>query len=105
MNKKRIQTVKIVIFVLAVLVLALVSGYLVNYFTSPDFNNMWFFFKYFALGLALILIGCIAFCLPFLTRTRYGDNKGDNTMLIVGILLILCGIVSIPLQFLWFQNF
>ncbi|MBQ9900106.1 MAG: hypothetical protein IJM36_03135 [Acholeplasmatales bacterium] len=102
MNKKRIQTVKIIIFVLAVLVLCLVGEYLYEYFTR-DFADISFFAKYFSLGLALILIGCIAFCLPFFTRTRYGDNKGDNTMLIVAILLVLCGIVSIPLSFLWFK--
>lgn len=103
MDKKKIQTVKIIIFVLAVIILGLIVGYLYEYFTSKTFDDIHFFFKYFALGIALILIGIIAFCLPFFTRTRYGDNKGDNTMLIVAILLVLCGIVSIPLSFLWFK--
>lgn len=100
MNKKRIQTVKIVIFVLVVLVLALGTEYLIEYFSHEHFDEMSFFAQHFTLGIALILIGVIAFILPFLTRTRYGDNKGDNMMLIVSILLVLCGIVAIALSFI-----
>ena len=100
MNKKRIQTVKIVIFVLVLLVLTLVGEYLFEYFTHDTYDEISFFAKHFSLGIALILIGCIAFCLPFFTRSRYGDNKGDSAMLIVSILLVLCGIISIPLTFL-----
>ena len=103
MNKNRIQTVKIIIFILIVLVLALGAEYLIEYFNAEHMEDMSFFARHFSLGLALILIGAIAFTLPFLTRTRYGDNKGDNTMLVVAILLLLCGIISIPLTFIWFQ--
>ena len=102
MNKKKILTVKIIIFVLALMILTLVGEYLYEYFTK-DFADISFFAKYFSLGIALILIGIIAFLLPFFTRSRFGDNKGDNTMLVVAILLVLCGIVTIPLSFLWFK--
>lgn len=102
MNKKRIQTVKIIIFVLVLVVLALIGEYLYEYFTNDYFDKLSFFAKHFSLGLALIIIGVIAFLLPFFTRTRYGDNKGDNTMLIVAILLVLVGIITIPLTFIWF---
>ena len=48
----------------------------------------------------LMLVGAIAFMLPLTTRTRYGEGKGDNLMIIVAILLVLAGIVTIGITFI-----
>ncbi len=93
---------KIIIGVLMFITLALGVEYLIEYFMNSDaMNNMSFFATHFTFGICLILIGIIAFLLPFQTRTRFGEGKGDNMMLIVGILLVLCGIIAIPITFLF----
>ena len=97
-NQKR--KFKIAIGILMLIALAIVAEYLFEYFTKETTNQMSFFANHLALGFVLIVIGFIAFLLPFTTRTRFGEGKGDNMILVVGILLVLCGILAIPLTFL-----
>lgn len=85
-----------------IMLIALVVGveYAIEYFMNDAQNKMSFFAQHFSFGIILFLIGIIAFLLPFTTRTRFGEGKGDNMMLIVGVLLMLAGIITIPLTFL-----
>ena len=91
---------KIIIFVLILIILALGAEYLIEYFTHEFENQLSFFARHFTFGLMLILVGGIAFMLPLTTRTRYGEGKGDNLMIIVSILLVLAGIVTIGITFI-----
>lgn len=92
---------KIIIGICALIALAIGIEYMVEYFINDSANKMSFFANHFSLGIALIFIGIIAFLLPFTTRTRFGEGKGDNMIMIVGVLLVLCGIIAIPLTFLF----
>jgi len=97
-NQKKIA--KIVIFVLILIILALGVEYLIEYFTHEFENQLSFFARHFTFGIMLMLVGAIAFMLPLTTRTRYGEGKGDNLMIIVAILLVLAGIVTIGITFI-----
>ena len=58
-----------------------------------------YFVKHFSFGLALILIGIMAFLMTQVAKRRYEGGKGDEMMLIVSVLLILCGILGIAISY------
>ena len=101
LTNKQKRKFKIVIGIIMLIAVGIVAEYLFEYFTKETSNQMSFFANHLSLGIVLILVGIIAFLLPFTTRTRFGEGKGDNMILVVGILLILCGIITIPLTFLF----
>jgi hypothetical protein len=48
----------------------------------------------------MILIGIIAILMPLLNGQKVvGENKGDNMMLVVGVLLIVCGLLSVLMSY------
>ena len=95
------KIIKIIIMVCTAIALLVGVEYIIEYFLSDSTHQISFFASHFTLGIILIFIGIVAFLLPFTTRTRFGEGRGDNMMLIVGVLLILSGIIAIPLSFLW----
>ncbi len=95
------KVIKIIIMVCTFIALAVGVEYIIEYFMEGSGHQISFFANHFTLGIILILIGIIAFLLPFTTRNRFGDGRGDNMMLIVGVLLVLSGIIAIPLSFVF----
>ena len=88
-QKKKEFKLKIILGVLASIVLILAIYYGTFYFILEKSN---YFLDHFASMIILILIGIIAITMPLLNGQKViGDNKGDNMMLVVGVLLIICG--------------
>lgn len=80
---------------------AVVVGLAVLYFIESTNQTMSFFSLHFAVPIILAMIGIIAILLPKLTKKSYsGDTKGDNFMTLVGVLLILCAVMSLGLSFI-----
>lgn len=97
-NKKREFKIKVVLGVLAGIVLALAVYYGVFYFILEESN---YFLDHFASMIIMILIGIIAILMPLLNNQNLvGENKGDNMMLVVGMLLIICGLLSVMISYL-----
>ena len=97
-NKKREFKIKVVLGVLAGIVLALAVYYGVFYFILEESN---YFLDHFASMIIMILIGIIAILMPLLNNQNLvGENKGDNMMLVVGMLLIICGLLSVIISYL-----
>ena len=59
-----------------------------------------FFASHFTLGICLALIGVIAFLMPKASKQRYSNNKSDDVMIIVSLLLFLCSIIAVVISFL-----
>lgn len=84
---------------------AVVVGLAVLYFIESTNQTMSFFSLHFAVPIILAMIGIIAILLPKLTKKSYsGDTKGDNFMTLVGVLLILCAVMSLGLSFIQQQK-
>ena len=97
-QKKKEFKLKIILGVLASIVLVLAIYYGVFYFLLEKSN---YFLDHFASMIILILIGFIAIIMPLLNGQKViGDNKGDNMMLVVGVLLIVCGLISVIVSFI-----
>ena len=59
-----------------------------------------FFTSHFTLGICLALIGVIALLMPKASKQRYSNNRSDDIMIIVSLLLFLCAIIAIVISFL-----
>lgn len=65
----------------------------VLYFMDIENAGYLYFKEHFAISIILLLVGVIAFMLPRMNKKSYqGENKGDNLMLMVSILLVLLAI-------------
>jgi amino acid permease len=96
-NKKEFR-IKIALGCLAFIVLLLAAYYGVYYFILEESN---YFLDHFASMILMILIGIIAILMPLLNGQKLvGENKGDNLMLVVGILLIVCGLISVLMSYI-----
>ena len=89
---------KIFMMVIAAISVILVAYYAIDVFFIGNPEN--YFQKHFLLAIVLGLIGIEAICLPALNGVKFsGEAKGDSLMFIVGILLFLCGLISIIYSF------
>lgn len=97
-SKKDFRGLKIFMFCVAVLSVALVLYYTIDIYFLGHTEN--FFQKHFLLAIVLGLIGVEAICLPGVNGVKFsGESKGDSLMYIVGFLLFLCGLISIIYSF------
>lgn len=72
----------------------------VIYFMEANQENRSYFSLHFALPIILFLVGVIAIMLSTLSKMSLsGESKGDNMMLGVGILLMLCSIITLIFSF------
>ncbi|MDE7264305.1 MAG: hypothetical protein K2N64_06560 [Anaeroplasmataceae bacterium] len=70
------------------------------YFIEFDSKNKSYFSLHFAIPVILLLVGIIALLLSCLSKKNYsGESKGDNMMIGVGALLILCSIISLIMSY------
>ncbi len=66
------------------------------YFMDLNSGEPSYFTEHFAISIILILIGIIAIILPKISKETYsGSDRGDNFMVLVGVLLILSSFISI----------
>ena len=71
------------------------------YFMEMGSESRSFFSLHFALPTILLLVGIIAIMLSMMSKMSItGESKGDNMMIGVGFLLILCSIITLILSFL-----
>ena len=97
-NKKKEFKLKIILGIIASIVLVLAVYYGVFYFILEQSN---YFLDHFASMIIMILIGIIAILMPLINNQKIiGENKGDNMMLVVGTLLIICGILSVLISYI-----
>lgn len=98
MNKQKVGILpKIIIAVGMAIIFAL--GIL--YYVEASKGELSYFTDHFLIGIVLIIVGCIAMFLPSVSKKSFsGDDKGDNMMIGVGILLIICALVAILTSYL-----
>lgn len=90
--------IKIVLAILVGIVLIVACYYGICYFILETTN---YFLEHFAGSIIMMLIGVMAILMPLLNGQKLtGENKGDNTMFVVGILLFVCSLVSILISYL-----
>lgn len=99
LSKKERFRIKIIIGVLIVIDLLILGYYLLDAFVIPP-DGVNFYNEHFCAMICLFIVGVIALLLPMVGTTKYGDGKGDSMMIVVGFLLILCGIISVIYSFL-----
>lgn len=95
-QKKRITFIlKLIMLLLAATIILLVVLMLID---MGD-GSVNYFNRHFLLAVCLSSVGVIAMILPYVTKSKFSDNKGDKMMPIVGIMLIVCAIISIFISY------
>ena len=111
-QKKRKLT--IIIAILAIISIAVVVEYITEILiwnSNPDnvkgtryiYNHISFFAKHFSLAISMALVGTIAMMLVKANsnNSRFSQNKGEDLMVIVSLLLYLCSIAALVISFVW----
>ncbi|MCR4897623.1 MAG: hypothetical protein K5892_00195 [Acholeplasmatales bacterium] len=114
MQKKRKRKLTIIIAILAVISIAVVVEYIVEILiwnNNPDnvkgtqyiYKHISFFAKHFSLAISMALVGTIAMMLVKANRgeSRFSQNKGEDLMVVVSLLLYLCAIAALIIPFIW----
>ena len=89
---------KIILAVLAAIVIAIGIEAAVELVFLENHTPS-YFVTHFSFGIALMLIGAMAFIMTQVAKRRYDGGKGDELMLIVSVLLILCGVIAIVISY------
>ncbi|MBQ9449556.1 MAG: hypothetical protein IJU60_06770 [Acholeplasmatales bacterium] len=92
------KIMKIILFVLAICVVAIAVEAAVELVFMTNHEPS-YFVKHFSLGTSLILIGIMAFLMTQVAKRRYEGGKGDELMLVVSVLLILCGFIAYMISY------
>lgn len=114
LQRKRKRKLTIIIAILAVISIAVVVEYITEILiwnNNPDnvkgtkyiYNHISFFAKHFSLAISMALVGTIAMMLVKANRgeSRFSQNKGEDLMVIVSLLLYLCAIAALVISFVW----
>jgi len=114
MQKRRKRKLSIIIAILAVISIAVVIEYVTEILiwnNNPDNvkgtqyinEHISFFAKHFSLAISMALVGTIAMLLVKANRnnSRFSQNKGEDLIVLVSILLYLCSIVALVISFIW----
>jgi zinc transporter ZupT len=97
-NKKLELLIRIIVILSIVLLLGLTVYYAIFYFIKEESN---YFLDHFASMCMMVLIGINAIFTTILNKNKIsGDNKNDKLMIVVGILLIICGLLSLLISFI-----
>lgn len=94
LNKKEKLIIKIIIGIMAIISIALVVYYVLDLYAITP-NELNYYNQHFAFLVCLSLIGVIAILLPMISQQKFSEGKGDSMMIVVGFLLILCGIIAV----------
>lgn len=96
-DKKQAKKYRFIILGLVIVTLAVGIQMLIDYIMHSD--SVAFFNKHFAGGICLILLGIISFLMPPAMNRHYNSGKGEDTMFLVSILLVLSGLVYFGISF------
>ena len=97
MKKQQVGLIPKILLTLGMLI---IFGLGIFYFIEAANGQQSFFTKHFFIPIILLIIGCIAIYLPYVSSKSYsGDTKGDKLMLGVVLVLIFCSILSLVLSF------
>ena len=94
---------KIILIALLVIILGIVAELLVEIFAFKLRDSSYelsFWANHFSIGVALILVGAVAFIMPLLSKQKYADDSKDSLMIIVSGLLIISGLVAMIYSFI-----
>ncbi len=95
-NSKKNLAFKIIVFIAFICAVALT----VLYFVEQSNGSQSYFSYHFAIPITLFLVGIIAVFLTRISLKNYsGESKGDNLMIVVGILLFVCAIFSLIMSY------
>ncbi len=100
-SKKDKLVLKCIIGTLAIASIALIVYYVLDSMII-NADSISYFNQHFNIMLCLFLVGIIALLLPMAGKQKFGDGKGDSMMIVVGFLLMLCGIISVIYSYLNF---
>lgn len=91
------KKIKIIFYFIIFIILSLGVYYLIEVFSGGEPS---YFTQHFLGAIALVCTGIVALLMPLVTTSKLsGSTQGDSLMLIVGILLILCGLLSIVISY------
>ncbi len=94
-KRQIIFTLKLIMLICAMLIITLIVLFLID-LADSEIN---YFNQHFMLPSCLFLVGVIAMILPNVTKSKFSDNKGDKMMPVVGIMLIVCALLSLFLSY------
>ena len=92
------KIMKIVLFVLAIAVVGIAVEAAIELVFMENHDPS-YFVRHFSLGTSLILIGVMAFLMTQVAKRRYEGGNGDDLMLVVSVLLILCGFIAYMISY------
>ncbi|MCI9182692.1 MAG: hypothetical protein HFG90_05490 [Acholeplasmatales bacterium] len=82
--------------VIILIAFVVVMSCTILYFVEMNSDNKSYFTIHFALPLILFMVGIIALFMAMLSKQSLtGESKGDNLMIVVGILLMVCSVIAL----------
>lgn len=99
LNNKEKKILKIIMAVFLFLGISLTIEAAIEYFFIEEALRS-HFFEHWVGGLTLFCVGIVALIMPQLSKSRFQDNKADNLMSVVAVLLILCSIITIVCSYI-----
>lgn len=99
MNKQKVGLLpKIIVGIGMTIIFIVGTIYFIDVFVNEEVS---FFSQHFVFPIVLSIVGAIALFLPTGSQKSYaGDDRGDKMMFGVGILLILCAVISLIMSFI-----
>lgn len=98
MNKQKVGIVPKIFMGLG---MAIIIGLGIFYFYDSGDGELMFFTQHFFLPIILALIGIIVIFMSVVSqRSLAGDDKGDKMMFGVGLILILCSLITLITSFI-----
>ena len=95
-KRQIIFTLKLIMLISLLLIITLIILWLFD-LADKELN---YFNQHFLIPSCLFLVGVIAIILPnVINKSKFSDNRGDKMMPIVGIMLIVCALLSIFLSY------
>ena len=100
MNNKNNNKFNTIFKVMTYITFVIVFGLTVLYLFESEKGQLSFFTSHFAIPIVLFLVGIIAILMPLISNKSYrGENKGDNFMFVIGLILFASSIITLILSF------
>ncbi len=101
-DKKLPKQIRILKIYDTIACIAIITLFLTNMIMSwklPEGSKLPYFNRHFLTPIGLILMGSVAFTLPYINQSSNGDPNGDKVMKIVGLLFVLVAIITLIISF------
>ncbi len=97
----KFKIIRIIDMVISGILITMLTIHAIFFFSLGEGDSLPYFFEHFSVGIAIMLVGVIAYTLPILNKqTVRGTDKGDKLMTYAGVLAVILGIMTIIMTYM-----